>query len=879
MSELPFVPFKEPTHVNYELDGVPVRKTIKPPSRSSQRQRFEPRFAALERGLATPEGLAELRRDPGSIAPERAIVFELSADADPAKFYSALRNIPEFEALGDDEAESEPSHGFVKIDGRGRPTERRFRKRLYFAMPSREALQNLLSLWRRYEKNLPFNRTETPKLTAWRDVFDNLYEVRPWGASDRLPDEMVKAWQEDLKEAPEEEHTIEIELWYRDKESKRKAASKELRRRVARLGGEVLDECVHEGICYHALLVTLPAKALRDLCDRPSDGLAVMDDVMFLRTQTLAAIRLSVADEGETGEISASDAPSEDTPVVAMFDGLPLSGHIALSGRLRVEDPWSLADEYGSATDQQHGTAMASLILHGDGHAPTPVSHQIYVQPVTVPDGHHERLPKHRLAVAVLDEAFCRMLTGITLEDGTQIAASAPNVRIVNLCLGDERRRFAGIVSPWARLLDHWAYRHRLLFLVSAGNITEEFEVLGVASFSDLEGLPPEERSEALLRTVFAAKAHRALLAPAEAINVMTVGAQHADAVGSNDNGAMCVDPYHQSNMPNVSSALGTGANRCPKPEILMPGGRETVQMRVSRNPLKVVPNDNPGRFFGLRAATPGIRGELDRMRNVSGTSAATALATNAALRIEESLRTVSQLAVPKDMLAVVTKALLAHSAVWDEEATALIHGLAREEGYEHWMHQRIEISRFLGLGHTDTLRVMGNTKQRALALGFGTLPLGKAAPYPLPLPMSLSGKPEWRGLTATLAWLTPIHCRHTAYRHGSLDLWLSGMEKGAALGVGKLSEQPDDKSGGRGTIIHRRWSGEDPAVFFPQQGVELLIGCRSPTKGLVSDIPYAVAVTLEVGVGSQIDVLTEIEQNVRAGVPIKLRSNGTEPG
>ncbi len=50
---------------------------------------------------------------------------------------------------------------------------------------------------------------------------------------------------------------------------------------------------------------------------------------------------------------------------IALLDGLPCSNHDALAGRLVVEDPDGLGDEY-PLSSRNHGTAIASLIIHGD---------------------------------------------------------------------------------------------------------------------------------------------------------------------------------------------------------------------------------------------------------------------------------------------------------------------------------------------------------------------------------------------------------------------------------------------------------------------------------------------------------------------------------
>lgn len=869
MNDLAIIPFRAPDLVDYTGRGRPNNFRLSRPTPRDQSRRLSGRFRGLDARLDSPAGLAELRRDPGSIAPERAIVFELKAGVDAEAVYRALRNIPDFELLGEEEDARPPANGFAQLDKKGNPTEKALKHRMYFAMPSVDGLKSLLSLWRRYEREEPFGQRYTPKQTAWRDVFDNLDDVRPWGPQDRLPPDIVTGWQEDLREHPEELHRIEIELWYRNSPDKRASASETLRTELENAGGAVLDEREIAPIYYHAILAELPAESIRDLIDDPSDGLSAVDEVMFLRPQTLCRT-LPTEDDSVAGELPGEEGDAAAEPIVALFDGLPLAAHQAIAGRLRLDDPEDLAASYGRAIEQQHGTAMASIILNGDAHRPTPVRHQLYVRPVTVPDGNEERFPRDRLAVHVLYEALLRLLEGECVDGEQVVPAAAPKVRIVNLSLADAKRRFAGIVSPWARLLDHLAFKHRLLFIVSAGNILDAFEIDGIASFIELEDAAPERRTEFVLASLLARKAHRALLSPAETINGVSVGARHDDSLEPGP--AAGIDPYHLSDLPNVSSALGTGANRSAKPDLLMAGGRERLAMVSSRDPVRVRPVGRPGRQFGIGAATPGVRGELDRITNVSGTSPAAALTTNAALRIEAALRTTSDLAIPEEYLAVVLKALLAHGAAWEADVAAQLEGQATAAGHEHWTHKRLEVSRFLGFGAPDINRLLGNSLQRALVLGYGELTKGKAATYPVPLPRDLSGKNEWRAMTATLAWLTPIHCRHGAYRHATLDLNLNGIGQGA-LGASKLSEQPGDDFGGRGTIIHRRWAGRDPAVFFDDQGFELKVGCRSATDGLEDPVPYAIAVTLEVGAESQIDIFTEINDRVRSGTPIIVRA------
>ena len=373
-----------------------------------------------------------------------------------------------------------------------------------------------------------------------------------------------------------------------------------------------------------------------------------------------------------------------------------------------------------------------------------------------------------------------------------------------------------------------------------------------------------------MLSALLGEKTQRTLLSPAEAVNVVTVGARHRDTIFDGTAGPMSIDPYHIDTLPNVTSALGTGAARAPKPEILMNGGRELVRPSMDEGRLSIGPPELAGRFFGIQAATALRAGGIENYRNVFGTSPAAALATHEAARLEQALRTMEGIAVADEHLAVVLKALLGHAAAWDADAGALVDELAREAGLSAWQHRRIEQSRLLGLGNSDTSRVLAATEQRAVILFRGEITRDRTDQHALPLPSTLSGKSEWRALTATLAWLTPVSFRHRAYRAAALGLELAGFDGGAAIGAEAEKAQPDENLASRGTLLHRRWSGDDPAIFFADQGVRLDVSCASPTDALDVAVPYALAVTIEVGVASTIDVYTEIK--ARIGLPIRLR-------
>src|SRR5216683_4927145 len=159
--------------------------------------------------------------------------------------------------------------------------------------------------------------------------------------------------------------------------------------------------------------------------------------------------------------------PLNAQPIAALLDGMPVENHAHLRGRLIVDDPEGFAD-FTPANAREHGTSMASLILHGDldEHAP-PLNRPLVVRPVMTYDAANraEKTPPDRLPLDVIYQAVRRILEG-----DAGASASAPSVVVINLSLGDLNQPFSGRLSPWARLLDWLSFRYRVLFLVSAGN-------------------------------------------------------------------------------------------------------------------------------------------------------------------------------------------------------------------------------------------------------------------------------------------------------------------------------------------------------------------------------------------------------------------------
>ena len=849
----------------------PPREKIPPASAGRQAGRLGPKFERLERVLGDPDVLAELRNDPSAIVPERALVFEVASEI--ADFYRAVRGVPGLEFLGEDEGDAAPDEDFYVPDNDGAPRDdKRVPRRFYFTIPDRAALRELVSLWQRFQRGEELGRGRT----AWRDVFGHLADVRPWGPRDRLTTEAVEDWRERLHFAPEAPIRFEVEFWYRDNAVRRETAETSFKEKLRELGGEILDRAVIDAIRYHAVLVEVVPEVIQDLFDHPDVGLVAFDDVMMLRPQSMVSgpVEGDLEDAADAGD--ADRGTALDMLIAALLDGVPMAQHNRLVDRLVIDDPDNLEDRYGAATEQRHGTAMASLILHGDLNAPDPapsVGRRLYVRPVMYPQadgfgGARELMPPNRLGVDLIWRAFIRMFDGEGGED-----PAAPTVRIVNLSLGDAKRRFAGVMSPWARLIDHLAWRHNVLILVSAGNITDCLPLEGVAKWADFENADAAERQTLLLRAIVGQRANRRLLAPSEAVNALTVGAAHNDNLAPNGQGVMAVDPYASPVLPNMSSALGLGFKRAIKPEILFPGGAEQVRANSTHAPIEAAPVTQPANYFGIGVASPGPAGQTKRKLNMSGTSVATALATHNAIRILEALErlpdTPEHPAIDPAYHAVILKALLVHSARWDSEAAAMLHDIVNEGQTLYWEHARDEVSRFLGFGCPDIERVIDCAANRATLIGWSTISARETDRFLVPLPAELDGTAGFRALSVTIAWLTPITHSHRMYRLAKFKADPGG-DKRFSIGAANAKQQPSHNALGKGTVYHHRWEGEDAADFVDGGNFVLDVTC-SPAAGELDDaVPYAVVASLEVGQDVPVPVYERVRERLREIIRVR---------
>lgn len=777
----------------------------------------------------------ELRSDPSSLAPERLLVFEVRGAI--SAFAAAVSRVTGLEIVDEEELPSDDDDSPV----------------MYLLVSDARALGNLLGLWRRYEAG------RTPYGEAvWRDVFDRLRDLRPWGPEDRVQADTVAALGDEISVLDDAAVVrLELELVYRAAEGDARVAEATVADAVRGEGGNVSSSLRIIDIGYHALLVDLPVGAVRRIVARRPDGIAGLDAVMYVQPQSVADA-IEVAEPGDeaapTGEISLGE------PILALLDGVPVAAHASLARHIVVEDLFGM-EPNAQVFDRGHGTAMASLVVHGDmNRLEQPLPRRVHLVPVL---GAGEQFSRDRLVVDVVYSAV------VAMRDGPD--PSCPNAIIINLSLGNPRRPFHGQMSPWARLLDRLAYQFGVLFVVSAGNHRGEFPLPTFGSHSQFEEAAVLDRAEATVRALGAIAADRRLISPAEHVNGLTVGGANQDAVSAASRAAASIhiDPFGDVLTSNPSSALGPGFGNSVKPDVLLPAGRERLTFIRHASGLEYKPA-GPSLSAGLKVAAPAPPGASEaRLGFTSGTSAAAALASRTAHRVHDALELAygdSFLALSALQRAVLLKALVAHPASWPSATSELIRRVLGPSDPRQHIRQKDNVRRFLGLGVVDPEDAVACAGDRATFWATGLLPADRVADVSVPLPIAMSGKAQPHFIAATLAWFTPVAVGRRSYRVVRLKLMEPNDLK--ALAVSPEREQPDANQTRRGTLIQRRWSG-DRSPLVPSEAEWLRFAVqREPDAGVGGDDPVPFGLAVSVGMPGVVEIYEQVR--LRLGIQVQ---------
>lgn len=851
-AEYPLLMLPEPSEqVKGDRNGGPTR--LHRPDIAAQGRRLEPMYKRL--CGAFDRERVKVQRSPDRIEPELALVFEVAGSLN--SFYGAVKRIEGLEWLFDLENEDmAPDNYFYDEEN----AEASFSGRVYCIMSDRAALDQLISTWKHYQMDETFQFPHG--FTSLRDLFGLLREVHVWGPEDRFEDTgILEDWHETIQVKGSSPSTFEAELFYRSDPTKRCAAAASVRRAVEAMNGRVTSECAIEEIRYHGMLLELPIDQIENLlgAEREKLSLATCNEIMYFRpTGQMAVGLLGEIFEEDIDDKVGAELPS-GVPIVGMLDGLPLENHAALRNRIIVDDPDEFGNDY-PASLRMHGTAMASMLVHGDLAAPEPstASRPVYVRPVMRPDavfGMKETYPENVLIVDLIHRAVRRMFDG----DGDE-APAAPTLHVINLSIGDEVRQFFGAPSPLAKLLDWLSYKYRVLFVISAGN--QHINLIPVeGGFEKLKDEDLERRSKHISEALMENRRNLKLLSPAESINSITVGATFEDNTAIEEN-ALAVQPVEEGCVSPLTS-FGGGIGRSIKPEILYPGGKFLVSAKDD-NCVEYALSQT--REPGIIAAAPTAGAIAKSYVAQAGTSySAAAVSHECAANfdvLEEIFLDSGFAGVPDEYGALLLKAMAVHGCAYENLG---------DIAFRQFGAKNKESTRWVGFGRPDYLRVRECALNRVTAFGFGDIGKDEGQLFHVPLPLDFSSRVVDRRLTVTLAYFTPIAFGRQEYRHAQLWFDRVGLTKERLV---PTREYTDWNAIRRGTLQHQSFIGEGGLPWAEESdGIDILVSCAG-ANGLKSlgkeKIPYSLVVTFETK--QPINVYHPVADRLRA--PVGVRAN-----
>ncbi|MEV0668280.1 S8 family peptidase [Actinomadura luteofluorescens] len=831
---------------------------ISRPSAARQGERLSPQFRTLVEAFESKRAqLSDGHVD--EVDPELVLVFDLAGSV--KDFQNAINRIDGLEFLAEFlEDEAEPDEDFHMGSRQDDPSDDMVQRSLYLVMSNAAAVSQLLRLFEQWQADpaMTFDRG----LGKFRGAFEHLRAIRRWSAADRVRDTgLIQAWRDRLELVGQSVSSVrvEIELWYRHDAEQRMAAETHVAEIIGNAGGRIRDRTQIREIAYHALLADLPVQQVHAVLGNGAEAIQLLttDEVMFVTPYTPMSVGPSTLDSIASRSLPAASRVS-GRPRIALLDGLPFVNHDVLVGRLTVDDPDEVSRNY-PVSSRHHGTAMASLIIHGDLSAPgESLDRPLYVRPIMQP---HEALANSEhvipdlLLTDLLHRAVRRIVEG---ESGRE--PTAPSVRIINLSIGAESRALVRRMSPPGRLLDWLAVKYNLLFVVSSGNHRAPISIPAEAA-TQLEST----RSEALKAARNMSRL-RGILPPGDAINALTVGALHDDSAGEIDVPDTVWDITRRG-MPALYGAVGPGVRRSIKPDLNFAGGRALYTRPVvvagdDMTELQLAPT--AGRGPGTQVAAPGRGGETDTSAFSYGTSNATALVTREASRIFDVLEAGADgedSPFPNALYhPVLAKALLVHATSWGRAEGWLRNVLGLDP-----QRARRELTALLGYGALDVGRLGVAATNRAVLIAGGLIGREERHTYDVPLPSSLQSRAEWHRFTVTLAYMAPTVTYLTRYRGArvyfeKLDERLTG---GKRIGA-------DHHAVRRGNCQHEIIEGRRAMAFGVDDSLPIHVQCMDDAQRLLAGrkIRYGLVVSVETAA----ETSTTIHDEIRAQLQVRTR-------
>lgn len=614
-----------------------------------------------------------LSNNPEIIDPELCYIIELSDTSEDT--LNKLRSIdgvdvPEILSTHTIEPDEDFYYTKKEDDIPTRDTNRKVNFKIYAVTFTIQAGENFWKLWKLWSSDSKEIPDECKKYKYFTNIFKYIREIRKWDIDDQLN---YQNFSEDLKQRIESgdagPFNFEIELIYSDNEYIRRKRYKSLEKRVHENGGHIIDgPCCIPEIRYHAVMVQIPVQMVDDFMSHPAFKIAG-DGIFYFKLRGQSASEFTyesdesyVFTEDELDKTKTTK-PLLSSPVIMVMDGYPLENHALLENRLEIRTSDDFNEEVYPSSDRLHGTAIASLILHGDIRTSSSINQRIVLVPINKVNHSYdlpiEEIPDDKITVGYIYNQLIEHLKGFN-QDWRE-----SGILVINFSQGLPERNFVSAHSPLARLLDWISYRANVLFIISAGN--RDIPDIYINNSTEFN----ESSVNQYLTKHFTNGVNNKLISPAESLNGLTIGALNWNGCGS-------PSPEHiiskdsallSDRLPSPISPCGSGYKMSLKPDLLYPGGRYGLSVSRMKDiwTLKPLFPDNP--YQGIPVASPSTQfGSIIGKSYEAGTSYATALATHdAGLYYEALLNYFDQLGVPpevySDKLPVLLKALLVHGS------------------------------------------------------------------------------------------------------------------------------------------------------------------------------------------------------------------------
>jgi hypothetical protein len=825
------------------LGTVSAPRDIRPPTgRESGRvrynnvearaQRVNDQFEALEMALGDQIQLAESIQ---AADPQLVLVMEArNENVDLADVADRLG----IEIVSEAESRVDPDDEFELTSQR--PRNPLVSSCLHAVCMNQQSLNNLLGLWRTWRRGETLPRGTTP----FRDFFAQLKDVRPWGPQDRL---RLVDWDEHFGGLdPDAFVSIDIELWFRASAERRDAVQAEVQALLALDSGTVTSSAIIEDVGYHGLKARLPNRLVERLARGEFDAVQAVQSANVMYLRATGQVALPISDDTDR-DVTTTAAPPTGQPVLCLFDGVPAVNHPVLAGRVVVLDTDDLEGGYG-ADERRHGTAMVSAAVWGDRGANGDAAQRpVLVRPVLRPSDETmdrvEEIPADALAPDLMRRAFRDLFEG----GPGGAPAAAPDIAIINLSVGDPATPFDTVLSSWARTIDWLSYRYGVLVIVSAGNYTSLD--LAPSDSAQLAALQGDDRRQAMMEVLERLQNQRRIIAPAESINALTVGAIHADAAGDVPLGYR-VDPNDGLSGVSPVSATGSGYRRSLKPDLAAPGGRAYFLSGTTSDRVSFRPGGSIGPGIKVAAPTGG------RETFTVGTSVAAALVSRQAARLHDIVDAVSEgRQISRRQRAAAIKALLIHGVGSFEDMSASVLPLERAVG-----------NGILLRDFSD-----GCATNEAVLLFTGQIGATTEQDLAIPLTDGLNAR-DTKRIDATLAWLSPVNWRHRQYRRAALSFVKPDgpvPNLGTALGISS-----DTAKAGAATVQRLRWERNSAWAAGQGSALTIRVKCFEQAGGLHGEmIDYAAVASIWVAPSVGVNVYNQVLNQVQTPVPIQPTS------